>query len=173
MAFRAVGLGLRGLEFLFTLLVVALVGHVISQAFAGNPAPVNYAMFAGVFSFLTLFYLIPATWNENIAGHPLAPVVVDLLNVIFTLTAGIALAAGLDGVHSCGNDSYLLVNEITNGSRYPGERCHEAQAATAFLWFAWACYTASLVLSVVDARSNTNLSARPIIRRKGPAMSQV
>jgi hypothetical protein len=157
MAFtRAAGLGLRALEFLFTLLVVALVGHVVSQAFAGNPASVNYAMFAGVFSLLTLFYLIPATWNESIAGHPLAPVVVDLLNVIFTLTAGIGLAAGLDGVHSCEDDFYLAVNEVTNGSLFdPTGRCHEAQAATAFLWFAWACYTASLVLSVLDARSTT------------------
>ena len=88
---------------MFTLLVVALVGHIISQAFAGNPASVNYAMFASVFSLLTLFYLTPATWNENLAGHPLILVVIDLLNVIFTLTAGIALAAGLHGVHSCGN----------------------------------------------------------------------
>jgi len=173
MAFRAAGVGLRGLELVFTLLVVAIVGHIISQAFAGNPASVNYAMFASVFSLLTLFYLTPATWNENMAGHPLILVVIDLLNVIFTLTAGIALAAGLHGVHSCGNYVYLAVNEVTNGSLNPGARCHEAQAATAFLWFAWACYTTSLVLSVLDARSNTDLSARPIIRRKGPVMSQV
>jgi Membrane-associating domain len=89
-------------QFVFTLLVMALIGNMIAQAFAGNPASVNFAMFVSAFSLLSLFYLVPASWNEAIAGHPMIVVAVDLLNVIFFLSAGIALAARLH-VHNCNN----------------------------------------------------------------------
>jgi hypothetical protein len=81
---------------------MALVGNIIAGAFAGNPATVNYAMFTATFSMVSLFYLVPASWSETIAGHPMIVVVVDLLNSLFCLTSGIALAARL-GAHSCNN----------------------------------------------------------------------
>lgn len=171
MALRVISLGLRGLELIFTIIVMGLIGNVIAQAFAGNPACINYTMFASVFSLLSLFYLAPATWSDSIAGHPVIIVAVDLLNFIFTLTSGIAMAARL-GAHSCSNQLYLDSNEVTDGSLFREGRCREAQAATAFLWFTWACYTGSLLLSVLNARSTTNLSARPIIKKR-PVMSQV
>ncbi|KAL1981755.1 hypothetical protein VTN96DRAFT_2182 [Rasamsonia emersonii] len=172
MAMRIVGLPLRGLEFVFTVIVMALVGNIIAQAFAGNPATINYAMFCAAFSMVSLFYLIPATWNDGLAGHPIIVIIVDLLNAIFFLTSGIALAARLQA-HSCTNNNYLAHNEVTNGSLHHREkRCREAQATDAFLWFAWAAYTASLILSIINARSSTNLRpSRPNIRR--PGMAQV
>jgi ABC-type dipeptide/oligopeptide/nickel transport system permease subunit len=165
-------LGLRAWEFLWSLLIMALVGNMIAEAFAGNPGTVNYSMFVSVFSMVSLFYLIPASWNSDWAFHPIIMVVVDVLNCIFFFCAAIALAAKLR-CHSCGNQSYLASNEITNGAHNMGKRCREAQASTAFLWFGWAGYMASVIISVLMSRSSTsNLRGRSGSRRR-PNMTQV
>ncbi|KAF7121964.1 hypothetical protein CNMCM5793_009518 [Aspergillus hiratsukae] len=154
MALRGIQLGLRVWQFIFTLLVMALIGNIIAMAFAGNPATVNYAMFVSAFSMVSLFYLIPASINTSWAIHPIIMVVLDVLNNIFFLTSGIALAARLE-CHDCSNDDYTLHNNITNGSHDREKRCREAQAAVAFLWFAWAGYMASTIVSIMQARSST------------------
>ena len=82
---------------------MALIGNMINQAFAGNPATVNYAMFTSAFSMFTLFYLVPASFNTDWSGHPIILIVLDTLNAIFFLTSGIALAARLE-CHDCSND---------------------------------------------------------------------
>lgn len=55
------------------------------------------------------------------------------------------------------------------------KRCREAQASTAFLWFAWAGYMASVVVSVFMSRAATvNLRSRTGSRRgAAPSMAQV
>lgn len=90
------------LQFVWTLLVLALIGNMIADAFAGNPATVNYSMYTAAFSMFTLFYLVPASFNTDWAIHPIIMVVVDLLNAIFFVCAAIALAARLE-CHSCSN----------------------------------------------------------------------
>lgn len=53
------------------------------------------------------------------------------------------------------------------------KRCREAQASTAFLWFGWAGYMASVIISVFMARSSTvNMRGRSGSRRR-PNMAQV
>lgn len=99
---KFIGLSLRALEFAFTIIIMGMIGNIIAMAWSGNPASINYSMFTAAFSLASLFYLIPATWSEDIAGHPIILIVVDLLNMIFFLCAGIALAARLH-VHSCKN----------------------------------------------------------------------
>ena len=81
---------------------MALIGNVIAMADAGNPATVNYAMFCASFSMVSLFYLIPASWNPDWSIHPIFMIILDVLNAIFFLTCGIALAARLE-CHSCSN----------------------------------------------------------------------
>ncbi|PYI05320.1 hypothetical protein BO78DRAFT_398292 [Aspergillus sclerotiicarbonarius CBS 121057] len=172
---KAIQLGLRIWEFIWTLLIMAIIGNMIAEAFAGNPATVNYAMFVSAFSMFTLFYLVPASINMDWAIHPLFVVVIDTLNAIFFLTAAIALAAKLE-CHSCSNNAYTLSNEITNGSHDRQKRCREAQASTAFLWLAWAGYTGSMVLSIVASRqTGVNLRGRtgPARGVTRPSMAQV
>jgi hypothetical protein len=103
MVSKAINLVLRGFQFLWTLLIMALVGNMIATAFSGNPSSINYTMFVSVFSMLSLFYLIPATLKPDFSLHPLLMVLLDLLNTLFFFCAAVALAAFL-GVHSCGND---------------------------------------------------------------------
>jgi Membrane-associating domain len=81
---------------------MALVGNIIATAFAGNPSLINYDMFVAVFSMLSLIYLIATAFNEGFAGHPIIPVVLDLLNTLFFFCAAVAMAAEL-GTHSCSN----------------------------------------------------------------------
>ena len=166
---------------------MALVGNMIASAFSGNPSSVNYTIFVSVFGMLTLFYLILVAWNENFVMHPILPIVLDALNVLFWFCAAVALAAEL-GAHSCSNSvstiaqqiescltffqSYTHRNHITNGSNNTHDRCQEAQAATAFLWFGWAAFTASLIFSFLDGRSG-GANMRGGIRKGGPSMSQV
>jgi len=169
MVSRVVNIAMRGLQFLWTLLIMALVGNMIATAFSGNPSSVNYTMFVAVFAMLSLFYLIPATVKPGLAV-PIVVLALDVLNTLFFLCAGIALAAFL-GVHSCSNDAYLRSNHIVNGSIDAEKRCREAQASTAFLWFGFAAFLVSTVFSIMEARG-AGANLRGGIRR-GPAMSQV
>ncbi|RJE22679.1 Non-classical export protein [Aspergillus sclerotialis] len=153
---------------------MALTGNIIAQAFAGNPATVNYAMFAAAFSIASLFYLAPASFKVDWSGHPIIMIVLDTLNAIWFLTSGIALAARLH-CRDCSDKSYTLNNEITNGSHNPAKRCREAQAVVAFLFFTWAGYTVSMVISFFQTRRYA-VSAQPRTgrpRATRPMMSQV
>ncbi|KAJ5584577.1 uncharacterized protein N7459_004377 [Penicillium hispanicum] len=173
MALSGVQLGLRAWEFVMTLLVMSLIGNMIAEAFAGNPSTVNYSMYTSAFSMLTLFYLVPASFNLDWALHPIIMIVVDALNCIFFFCAAIALAAKLE-CHSCSNTSYTSSNEITNGSHNPQKRCREAQASVAFLWFAWAGYMASVFVSIFMSRAATsNTRGRSASTRRRPNMAQV
>ena len=70
---------------------------------------------------------------------------------------------------------YLKSNEITNGSNNMTKRCREAQAPVAFLWFAWAGYMASVIVSVFISRSAAGPSRSRTGSRRGgrPNMTQV
>ncbi|KAL4806193.1 marvel domain-containing protein [Aspergillus unguis] len=173
MALGGIQLGLRVWQFIWTLLIMALIGNMIAQSFAGNPAIINYVMFVSAWSMFTLFYLFPASFNPDWAIHPIILIVLDTLNMIFFLTAAIALAAKLE-CHSCSNQEYIHNNEVTNGSDNPSKRCREAQASTAFLWFAWAGFAASMILSILQSRrAGANLRPRTGPARGRPTMAQV
>lgn len=168
---------------------------MISMATGGNPAIVNYDMFVGVFSFLTLFYVIMVAFKEGAAGHPALPALLDGLNVLFFLCAGIATAAYLQ-TGSC-NDavsfefkryvwgtyciliseqkSYRDSNFVTSGSTNNFQRCREAQAVTTFIWFNLVLYIVSLIFTVGGASSSgVNMRGIGGIRRgPAPSMSQV
>ncbi|QKX62923.1 uncharacterized protein TRUGW13939_10091 [Talaromyces rugulosus] len=163
---KIVGLALRGLEFVFTVILLGLVGALENNS-SDNPESVHFSMFTAAFSIVFLFYLIPATWSEGLSGHPIILIVIDALNAVFFFCAAITLSARTRG-HSCGDHSFLNSNSIAKGS---SSRCHEAQAAAAFFWFGWASYMASLALSAVGAKSGANLRPRPAVQR--PGMSQV
>jgi len=159
-------IALRSIQFLWTLLITALVGNVIADAFAGNPSAINYAIFVAVFSWIVVFYGFAASFVEALA-IPIVLLVLDGLATLLTFIAGVVLAAKLH-VHSCGNKSYVLTNSLTNGSHNPTKRCHELQASTAFFWFLFLTYVASLVLSFLGG-----FAGGRTIRRGGPSMSQV
>lgn len=48
---------------------------------------------------------------------------------------------------------YTHNNSITRDGGSPKKRCRELQASTAFFWFLWACFMASMVISALQAKS--------------------
>lgn len=94
-------IALRAWTFLWTLLTLALIGNVIATAFSGNPSVVNYAIFVSTFCMLVVLFGIAGVFVESLA-IPIALAVADGLAALFSVIAGIALAAELH-VHSCGN----------------------------------------------------------------------
>lgn len=161
---------LRGSQFLWTLLTTALIGNVIAEAFSGNPSGINYAIFTSVFCWLVLIYGGIAAVMESLA-IPIALIALDAIATLLTFIAAVVLSAKL-GVHSCGNRGYVTTNGYTNGSHNPGKRCHELQASTAFYWFLFASFAASMVMSALSARGS-GMTGRGGIRKGGPSMSQV
>ena len=161
---------------------------MIHDAIGGNPPTINFVMFVAVFAMLSLIYLIAAAVNEGFAMFAWGPLIVDGLNVFTFVIAGIVMAAQL-GVRNCSDEvgpsdwlygfqdakiikDYVNNNLITSGSYDNSKRCREGQAVTAFLWFGFATFLASLFFSFLGARNGgTNL--RGGIRRGGPTMSQV
>ena len=124
---------LRPLQFLFDILVLSLAAALIAnQPSGGSPSQINYSVFCGVFSILTWSYsAVASSISPDGLGAPVIIIILDSLNMLFFFAGGIAMAVAL-GVHSCGNISYIIANGIIAGSM---QRCHEAQALTAFLWF--------------------------------------
>jgi len=168
MVSKALDVGLRGFEFFCSLIVMALVGNMIATAYAGNSAMVNFDIFVSIFGMLSLLYLLPTAIMGSF-NIPMVNIGLDALNVLFWFCGAVATAAYL-GVHSCSNSAYTTTNHITNGSHDTHKRCREAQASTAFMWFGWAAFVASLAFSVMNGRGNVNMRGGI---RGAPSMSQV
>ena len=124
---------LRGLQFLFDILVLSLAAALVAnQPSGGSPSQINYSVFCSVFSLITWFYSVAASSiSPDGLGAPPIIIILDSLNLLFFFAGGVAMAADL-GVHSCGNLPYIIANGTIAQS---AQRCHEAQALTTFLWF--------------------------------------
>ncbi|RAL59437.1 hypothetical protein DID88_006811 [Monilinia fructigena] len=75
----------------------------------------------------------------------------------FNFIAGVTLAARL-GAHSCSNSNYINHNDLAQAIT---KRCRELQAATAFFWFTFALFVASLVVDF-SKQSNVNQQVRSL-----------
>ncbi|KAJ4381752.1 hypothetical protein N0V86_003117 [Didymella sp. IMI 355093] len=168
MVSRVAGMGLRAFQLICAIIVTAMVGNNIARSTYGTHSVVNYTLFVGVWWLFTLLYFLPTAFIDKFA-IPLVDMVLDGLSVLFGFCAAVALPAYLHA-HSCSNRSYTLHNPITNSSPGLEQNCRQAQTATAFLWFGWAAFVATLVLSAMAGKGG---AARGGIRRGGPSMSQV
>jgi hypothetical protein len=154
---------------------MALVGDIIANARGDSAAVINYTLFVTAWVLLTLIYLIPASISEKAAFHPSAVFIIDMLNLILTFCAAIALPSKLH-VINCSSDEATLRNSIARTGASREKACREAQAATAFMWFLWF----TVLISTMLATRNTIMAVRgPAKPRTGrgpapqPSMSQV
>lgn len=85
-----------------TVIVLALLGNAIHDAFAGNPSIINYDMFTAVFGLAALLYLLPVTFLDGY-NFPMLSIGLDVLLVLFWFIAAVATPA-YTKVHSCGNN---------------------------------------------------------------------
>ncbi|KAH7083440.1 marvel domain-containing protein [Paraphoma chrysanthemicola] len=170
MVSRALSMGLRAWQLICAILVTAFMANNIDRATNGTHSIVNYSLFVGVWWLFTLLYFLPTSFIDKFS-IPIVDVAMDGLSVLFGFCAAVALPAYL-GVHRCSNRSYTMSNGVTNSSPNTEQNCRQAQATSAFLWFGWAAFVATLVINIMNGRgSGANL--RGGIRRGGPSMSQV
>jgi len=168
MVSRVLGMGLRGFQLICAVIVTAMAGNNIARATNGTHSIINYTLFVGVWWLFTLLYFLPTAFIDKFA-IPIVDMVMDGLSVLFGFCAAVALPAYL-GAHSCSNTNYTAHNGVTNSSPGLEQNCRQAQTATAFLWFGWAAFVATLIFSAMAGKGG---AARGGIRRGGPSMSQV
>ncbi|KAH8910994.1 hypothetical protein BR93DRAFT_303703 [Coniochaeta sp. PMI_546] len=156
---------LRGLQFLWVLLITALIGNVIALNINGSMSAINFTMFVAVLSWLAVLYGLVVSFVESLA-IPIVMLALDGAAALFTLIAGIVLAAKLRAVN-CSNPQQGP-GWIGYGSNDDVKRCREIQASTAFMWFLWATFVATLALAFLGFRRMGGSA-----RSSGPGMSQV
>jgi hypothetical protein len=156
---------LRALQFLWVLLITALIGNVIALNIDGPMASINFTMFVAVLSWLAVIYGLVASFVESLA-IPIVMFALDGAAALFTFIAGIVLAAKLRAVN-CSNP-HQGPGWIGNGAADVHKRCREIQASTAFMWFLWATFAATLALAFLNFRRMGGSA-----RSHGPGMSQV
>jgi hypothetical protein len=155
---------IRGIQTLFAVVIIALTGNMISNSgwniieplndtssqdlpSGGNPAEVNYAMFLGAWTLISMGLFIPLTLKPRREERYLIGLtVLDGLTALFYMCGGFALAAAM-GIHSCSNEDYIVQNRITNNAIDQGKRCREAQAVTAFIWLNFLTFIGTTVFS--------------------------
>ncbi|PKS05828.1 hypothetical protein jhhlp_007657 [Lomentospora prolificans] len=155
MDFGFVKTALRVLEFLWCLLLVSLLGNVIASernASTSANAAINFSMFVAVLAWLATIYGLLTRFVPAIEVN-IVSLVLDGLATLFTFINAIVLAAKLRAVN-CGNLDHdsLPKNYIAWGSANDEKRCREIQASTAFMWFLFACFAASLFFTWRDGR---------------------
>lgn len=161
-------MGLRAWQLICAVIVTALMGNNIARATAGTHSIINYSLFVGVWWLLTLLYFLPTSFIERFS-IPVVDIALDALSVIFGFCAAVALPSYI-GAHSCSNSVYTHSNSVLNSSPNTEQNCRQTQATTAFLWFGWAAFVATLAFNLMNGRGGgANLRSA----RRGPAMSQV
>jgi len=163
---------LRGLQFIFLVICLGLTGSLIENQFH-HVNSVNFMMFASVWGLLfSVFYGLAALFISALA-MPMILAVCDFLTVVFTFTAATALAVAIR-VHSCGNHLYLNSNKVAQGS---SNRCRKAQADTAFMYFAFFAFLASLIITAMigfrEGWGNIGTRRNTANNAPRPSMTQV
>ncbi|SPO06696.1 related to NCE102 protein [Cephalotrichum gorgonifer] len=166
---------LRGLQLLWCLILIALIGNVI--ALSRNPsgsstAAVNFTMFVIVASTLAAVYGLLARFFPSVE-NPKVALPADVFASLLTFLGGVVLSAKL-GVVNCGDlerlkgDKGLPGSWIGWGSADDEKRCREIQAGAAFMWFLFFCFVGSAVFTWRDSRRGFSSIASSL-----PPMSQL
>ncbi|KAI9662718.1 MAG: hypothetical protein M1831_002761 [Alyxoria varia] len=164
---QIIQLGLRGLQLVFSAVVLALTVVLINgQKEDSVPAVTNFEAFNGGWGIIIAVVGVVGAFVEAVPRFVLLGL--DGFTTIFFLAGSTAYANKL-GVNSCVPDPdaleqfgyddvpetasfYTIRNEIINAGAFSSSvdyahRCRLAQADTAFLFFALACFAGSLIMS--------------------------
>lgn len=155
---------LRAVQFIWVLLITALIGNVIALNINGQMETVNFTMFVCALSWIAVLYGLLASLIEALA-IPIVLLVLDGLATLFTFIDAIVLASELRAPNCSHPPSGSWIG---HGAANVEKRCREIQASTAFMWFLWAAFVGSLVLAFTGFRRMGSSS-----RGHGPGMSQV
>lgn len=138
----------RGACLLWTLLLTALVGNLI--AVGNNNASIGYTMFVAVLSWIVTIIGLLSTVVYALS-NPKIIVSLDSALLLFSLVAGIVLAAQLNTV-DCHSSQSTLRHQHVLFDDSEGH-CRQAQASAVFVWFVAICSGISLFFSIVSSRN--------------------
>ncbi|PGH08725.1 hypothetical protein AJ79_05916 [Helicocarpus griseus UAMH5409] len=133
-------------QLIWAIIAMALIGNMMETAYGSAGGTVNYAMFPPAFAMAVILWAFLIQWVPSAVIHPALLFVVDLLVTLSTFATAVALPAKLHA-KDCSNLDYTSTNEVTRDRADLEEGCREAQAATAFLWFLWATFLGSTIMS--------------------------
>ncbi|EPE02774.1 non-classical export protein [Ophiostoma piceae UAMH 11346] len=164
----------RGVQMLWIVLLVALLGNVISDNNNGHMSAINYALFATIIAWVACLLGIASGFIGFLSGgiFTYALIALDALAILFTFVAAIVLPAKLKAV-DCGGDLSVAKRGsgwIGFGSEDVEKRCRELQASTVFMWFLFFTLAGSLALGVITGRRSFGGSSGG---SSAPHMSQV
>ncbi|GAB1313872.1 hypothetical protein MFIFM68171_04082 [Madurella fahalii] len=160
---------LRAIQLLFIVILTGLIGSVIASnvnAAYSATAAINFSMFVVVVSWLAALFGLAVGMVERISLPVLALLGVDVAATLFTLIDAIVLAAKLKTVN-CADTGGQPNDWIAYGSPDDTKRCRSIQAGTVFMWFLFATFATTLVLTFLGVRRGGGSV------RSGPTMSQV
>lgn len=146
---------LRGLQILWLILLTGLLGNIVASenhgALLSRPG-VNFSMFVTVVAWIGALFGLAATFIEAIAV-PIAVLAADGVVILFTLIDAIALA-GVLRLPNCGAQGDLE------------KKCRELQASTAFMFFLFGTFVATLVVAMIGFRrgGGGSVSSMPTMR---------
>jgi len=171
---RILTLGVRAFQIFVCLVSLAIVGNMLASPAVNKPAIIGFDLFVVVFAMLSLVYLTLANAYERFVFNPLLLFGLDMINAFWLFCGSVGTAAIL-GTHSCHNKDYLKSNKIISGAMDQEKRCHEAQATTAFMFFALFGFIATTVVSALRVRGGSlgSLGGLGSIKGSNPSMTEV
>ncbi|KAI4618972.1 hypothetical protein J4E83_005923 [Alternaria metachromatica] len=142
----ALVLGLRGVQVVFSIIVLGLTAYIVDAYVTWVPASVAFMLFTSIWTLLAVAYLVLAPARFPAAAHKFAIGGVEFITMIFWFAAFVAVAtrwgnnwwAGRQGTfYSCG------------------------VAAIVFSAFNWVTFVASTVLAALHIRSSPRNDTAP------------
>ncbi|KAK4104224.1 hypothetical protein N658DRAFT_247508 [Parathielavia hyrcaniae] len=163
---------LRAIQLLFIIILTGLIGNVIARninAAGSATAAINFTMFVIALAWVVTLLGLATSLVERLRTPALglALLAADALAALFTLISAIVLSAKLRAV-DCGDTEDRANDWIAYGSSDDEARCRKVQASTVFMWFLFATFLASLLMSLLAFRRGGGSG-----RSSGPTMSQV
>ncbi|KAF1955949.1 hypothetical protein CC80DRAFT_594109 [Byssothecium circinans] len=142
-------LPLRGIQALFSIIVLGLTAYVINvtSTYWWHSSSVAFMLFCSIWTLLAVAYLVLTPSRFPAAAHKFAIAGVEALTMIFWFAAWVAVAS--------------LWGDIHCGSR--GGWCGAGTAAIVFSAFIWLAFVATTIIAALHIRrtSRSDTSAPP------------
>ena len=148
----AVVLGLRGVQVLFSIIVMGLTAYIVDRYTnpwgSWSPHSINFMLFTSIWTLLAVAYLVLVPTRFPRAAHKFAIAGVEFLSMIFWFAAWVAVA--------------VLWGDIWWGpSGHRGPIYGSGVAAIIFAAFVWLTFVATTIISALHIRRSSRNDTAP------------
>ncbi|KNG48899.1 membrane protein [Stemphylium lycopersici] len=89
----AIVMGLRGVQVVFSIIVLGLTAYLVDATVSWSPASVDFMLFTSIWTILAVAYLFLAPTRFPAAAHKFAIAGVEFLTMLFWFASFVAVAA--------------------------------------------------------------------------------